>query len=150
MAVQRAAPPALRWVALFLLGCAGLGLTLGFRDQIRRNPPAWYTGGREKAATGAGLIEAKEAVPLDSVTTRPTLQVEDEEPAPKPKAEEPKPAEPADDTPAATPPAGGTETPRPKPAPTPAPKAEPPSQDPVGDLLDAHKKAPETPPTVPY
>lgn len=150
MAFQRATPPALRWVALFLAGCAVLGLTLGFRDQMRRNPPAWYTGGKEAVVPGAGLVEARDAVAIDPLAPapKPALQVEE---APKPKAEESKAdeavAEPVAQTPeekaaaAATPP-----TSRPKPPP---PKIEPSSEDPVGDLLES-QKAPTTPPNVPY
>jgi len=144
MAVQRAASPALGWVALFLVACAVLGLTLGFKDQIRRNPPAWYTGGREKAVAGSGLIEAKEATAFDPEAPQPALQVE-EETAPKPKAEDARTDDTSDEP--ATPPA---ETPRPKPATPPPPKIEPPAEDPVGDLLESQKNAPEAPPVVPY
>lgn len=155
MAFQRATPPALRWVALFLTGCAVLGLTLGFRDQIRRNPPAWYTGGTEKVVAGSGLVEAKEATAFDPEAPRPALQAEAE--AAKPKAEEEAKADEALDTPLTpTLPTTGTATaaapttPRPKPALPPPPKLDPPSEDPVGDLLEGQTKAPEPPPVVPY
>ncbi|ATQ44667.1 hypothetical protein [Caulobacter mirabilis] len=131
------------------MGCAVLGLTLGFRDQIRRNPPAWYTGAREKPVIGGDLIQAKEATPFDPNAQKPALQVVEEE-DPKPKAEEPKPAETAA---AETTPAAGAEAvaaPKPKTPATPAPKSEPQSDDPVGDLLESQKKPPETPPVVPY
>ncbi len=152
MASEQASSPVIRWVALFLLGCAVLGLTLGFRDQIRRNPPAWYTGAREKPVIGGDLIQAKEATPFDPNAQKPALQVTEEE-DPKPKAEEPKPAEAA--AAETTTPAAGAETtaataPRPKTSTTPAPKSEPQTDDPVGDLLESQKKAPETPPVVPY
>lgn len=160
MAYEQASSPVLRWVALFLVGCAVLGLTLGFRDQIRRNPPAWYTGAREKPIVGSGLIEAQEATPFDPNAQKPALQVVEEEEA-KPKTEEPKPedaaAAAADATGAAAdaPAAAGAPTttattPRPKAPTVPAPKLGPQSDDPVGDLLESQKKAPETPPVVPY
>lgn len=156
MASQQASSPVLGWVALFLVGCAVLGLTLGFRDQIRRNPPAWYTGAREKPVIGGGLIEAREATPFDPNAQKPALQVAEEE-EPKPKVEEPKPAETAEAdaaAPAATPigetPSAAATTPRPKAPTIPAPKLAPQSDDPVGDLLESQKKAPETPPVVPY
>jgi|GEM_PF-2727286 len=149
MAFERATSPALRWVAIFLAGCAVLGLTLGFRDQIRRNPPAWYTGAQEKAVAGGGLIDAQEAVAFDPQSPKPTLQT-DEAPKPKVETEESK-ADEAEDQPATTTPeekaADPAAAPKAKP---PAPKIEPPSEDPVGDLLEGQKKAPDAPPTVPY
>lgn len=155
MAVQRAASPTLGWVAFFLVACAILGLTLGFRDQIRRNPPAWYTGGSEKVVAGQGLVEAKEATAFDPEAPRPALQAETGTEAPKPKETEDAKADEALDEPLAPTPAP-TETvaaptpPRPKPATPPPPKLTPPSEDPVGDLLEGQTRAPEAPPTVPY
>lgn len=149
MAFERATPPALRWVAIFLAACAVLGLTLGFRDQMRRNPPAWYTGAQEKAVAGGGLIDAQEAVAFDPQAPKPALQI-DEAPKPAPQTEESKAAE-AEDQPAT--PAPEEKAPEPPAAPKakpPAPKIEPLSEDPVGDLLEGQKKAPEAPPTVPY
>lgn len=159
MASKQASSPVIGWVALFLVGCAVLGLTLGFRDQIRRNPPAWYTGAQEKPVIGGGLIEAQEATPFDPNAQKPALQVAEDEPKPKAEPEEPKPedaaAAAADATGAAAddPIASGatTTTPsRPKAPTVPAPKIAPSSDDPVGDLLESQNKAPEAPPVVPY
>lgn len=157
MAFDRAAPPALRWVALFLAVCAGLGLWLGFKDQMRRNPPAWYTGADEAvAAPGSSGSTARDAVAFDpNAPTRPLAAgpagAADDKPQAKPDE---KSADPAvtdgvatttDQPKALDIPA----PPKPKATPTPAPKSAPgPSEDPVGDLLEGQKPA-EGPP-VPY
>ena len=52
MEFERATPPALRWVVAFLAVCAAMGLWLGFKDQIRRNPPAWYSGAPDPTTPG--------------------------------------------------------------------------------------------------
>jgi len=155
-------PPALRWVAIFLAACGVLGLFLGFRDQIRKNPPGWYTGAEQVAVPLATPVDgAREAVAFDP-SDRSTASGPSSGPAPKsteakPAAEEPDAAdapttaEPATAKPlvptpaplAVPPPA----TPRPKAA-TPAPKAAP-SADPVGDILEGQKQS-ESPATVPY
>lgn len=155
-------PPALRWVAVFLAACGVLGLFLGFRDQIRKNPPGWYTGVEQAAAPLAAPVDgAREAVAFDpadrsatsasssgpapnATETRPA--VEETDAAESPTATEPATTKPLVPPPAplAVPPAA---TPRPK-ATTPAPKATP-SADPVGDILEGQKQ-PETPATVPY
>lgn len=141
MEYQSATPPALRWVAIFLAACAVLGLWLGFRDQIRRNPPDWYAGrapvDAPAMATGGGA-EIPEASPLAPDTAQPA-------PAPRPAA--PKPAETttADE-------AAGVATPGPEPAKprSPAAPVKPAAaSDPVGDILES-QKAPEAPATVPY
>lgn len=152
-------PPALRWVALFLAACAVLGLFLGFRDQIRKNPPGWYTGAEQVAtplpATADG---AREAVAFD-----PNAPQARSGPGPATTVAAPTPTPPktstvdAADTPDAAPPpaipTAAAATPRPKPAispPAPKPAARPAAQaDPVGDILEGQKQA-ETPPTVPY
>lgn len=155
-------PPALRWVAVFLAACGVLGLFLGFRDQIRKNPPGWYTGVEQAAAPLAAPVDgAREAVAFDpadrSATSAPSSgptpkatetrsAVEETDAAETPAATEPATTKPLLPPPAplAVPPAA---TPRPK-ATTPAPKATP-SADPVGDILEGQKQ-PETPATVPY
>jgi hypothetical protein len=158
-------PPALRWVALFLAACGVLGLFLGFRDQIRKNPPGWYTGAEQAAMPLTTPADgAREAVAFDP-SSRPLVTPTPSGPAVK--TTETKPAEDTADAadaaeaptgteataakPVATPPAPVTgppaATPRPK-APTPAPRAAPPA-DPVGDILEGQKQA-ETPATVPY
>ncbi|MCF8504665.1 MAG: hypothetical protein K9G59_07105 [Caulobacter sp.] len=153
-------PPALRWVALFLAACGVLGLFLGFRDQIRKNPPGWYTGVEQVAVPLTAPVDgAREAVAFDpsdrSATPAPSS-------GPAPKATETRPA--AEETDAADTPTAAESTIAkpivPPPAPlavppaTPRPKATPapktaPSADPVGDILEGQKQ-PETPATVPY
>lgn len=157
-------PPALRWVALFLAACAVLGLFLGFRDQIRKNPPGWYTGAEQVAVPFVSAPDgSREAVPFDPSVPRPA---QPSAPAPKKDAATAAAtddaAEPtvADDAPATdslapkvTPPPGAAQAqaqapaPRPKPAPV-APRPAPPS-DPVGDILEGQKQT-ETPAQVPY
>lgn len=165
MVFERATPPALRWVVAFLAVCAALGLWLGFKDQIRRNPPAWYTGAPDPATPGAqpGDATVRDATAFDpNASTRTT-------PSAAPALPQPKAAEEADDadgeaeaeeeaptaplivppvqTPSAQPSTAQPATPRPRPAPAP-PAARPgPAEDPVGDLLDPPSQ--NTPP-VPY
>ena len=145
-------PPALRWVALFLAACAVLGLFLGFRDQIRKNPPGWYTGAEQIATplpqTGDG---ARDAVAFDPSAARPAPAAAPVEKAPEAKTT--TPADTATETIAAPAPkiAPPVLTPAPKPRATaPAPKA-PPSADPVGDILEGQKRTenPDAAP-VPY
>ncbi|MDO8296689.1 MAG: hypothetical protein Q7T19_09660 [Caulobacter sp.] len=147
-------PPALRWVALFLAACAVLGLFLGFRDQIRKNPPGWYTGAEQVATplpqTGDS---AREAVAFEPSAASPAPAA-----APVEKAAEAKtttPAETATET--ITTPASKIAPPVPTPAPAPklkaaapAPRASP-SADPVGDILEGQKRTedPDAAP-VPY
>lgn len=138
---QTATPPALRWVAIFLAACAVLGLWLGFRDQIRRNPPDWYAGRApvDAPAMATGGRDIPEASPLapDAVV----------QPAAAPRPAAPKPAETTDtDEPADTA-TTAAEPPRPRAATAPA-KA-PATTDPVGDILES-QKTPEPPATVPY
>lgn len=155
-------PPALRWVALFLAACAVLGLFLGFRDQIRKNPPGWYTGAEQVAtplpATADG---AREAVAFDpnapqgasvaatAATTTATAE-KATRPTEDPAAESPPPPV---LVPTTQPVQIAPVTPRPKATPpTPAQKTPPrpaPSSDPVGDILEGQKQ-PETPVVVPY
>lgn len=155
-------PPALRWVALFLAACAVLGLFLGFRDQIRKNPPGWYTGAEQVAtplpATGQ---DAREAVAFDPSAPPPAPAT------PAPKAASTKATAPvetgaagtAPDTATAEPPAPKIAPPVVTPAPTPTPKVRatppalkaPPSADPVGDILEGQKQAePPAAAPVPY
>lgn len=152
-------PPALRWVAIFLAACAVLGLFLGFRDQIRKNPPGWYTGAEQVATPLTTPADgAREAVPFDPSAPGPRVTI----PAPAaatttPAAKAPEttttatPADAAAGTPAektVAPPAPST-TPAPKPRPAaPSPKAAP-AADPVGDILEGQKQT-ETPAAVPY
>ena len=140
-------PPALRWVAIFLAVCAVLGLFLGFRDQIRKNPPGWYTGAEQIATPLATPPDgAREAVPFDPNAPTAATAPRPSAPAGKTPAEaleEPAAATPADaaaapDTPAAKPIAPPVVTPGPAPKPksaATAPKAAP-SGDPVGDILE--------------
>lgn len=153
-------PPALRWVALFLAACAVLGLFLGFRDQIRKNPPGWYTGAEQVAAPLPATADgARDAVAFDPNAPRST-----DAPAPTaagsaPKAntaaadrasEVPPPpvlvptTEPVQIAPAAPRPKAATSSPAQKTPTRPAP-----SSDPVGDILEGQKQ-PETPVVVPY
>jgi hypothetical protein len=155
MASDTATPPALRWVALFLLLCAVLGLWMGFKDQIRRNPPDWYTGATSQdPGAPAGASGIRDATPFDPTTKAAPVE---QAAAPQPKAADAKPDEPADvvaggadaataTTAATTTPAAAA--PRPKTTTPAAPK--PSSDDPVGDILDGQKPAPDGPPTVPY
>lgn len=156
MATVVSTPPALRWVALFLAGCAVLGLYLGFRDQIRRNPPGWYTGVEQVAVpVGTATDGIREAAPFDPDAAAPATRDEPAAPKPESKAEaaEAAPAVPPptlDDAPVAmpppvAPPARTVETPsRPRPAPQPPAKA-PASDDPVGDILEGRTAEPQVP-----
>ncbi|MDP2260150.1 MAG: hypothetical protein Q8J89_10590 [Caulobacter sp.] len=161
MVFERATPPALRWVVAFLAVCAALGLWLGFKDQIRRNPPAWYTGAPDPATP---VAPPGDATIRDATAFDPNAPTQAAAPAPltraQPKAAEPDDAGDAVDAPPAPmiappilippvqPPAAQPAPPRPRPAPPPPPVARPtPSEDPVGDLLDP--PAQSTPP-VPY
>lgn len=152
-------PPALRWVATFLAACAVLGLFLGFRDQIRKNPPGWYTGAEQIAVPlVSGSDGSREAVPFDPNAPKAPLA---RTPAPVSKAPEAKPETPAD--PAASDGAVDAATNAPKTVappvltPLPAAKLKPtppatrpaPSGDPVGDILEGQKQS-ETPAAVPY
>lgn len=155
MAFDRAAPPALRWVAAFLALCAALGLWLGFKDQMRRNPPAWYTGAAEPmAGPGSPGSEAREAVAFDPNAPARPLGVQPASDAPAEKTEA-KAEEKTDDAAAdgavvaETKPLDVPAPPKPKAAPTPTPKSTP-SEDPVGDILDKQQPPADTPPTVPY
>lgn len=151
-------PPALRWVALFLAACAVLGLFLGFRDQIRKNPPGWYTGAEQIATPLATTTDgAREAVAFDPSAARPAPAATAA--APAPKAADTRAATPVDgETPADEPPAPKIAppvlTPTPTPAPMPKARATPPatkaapSADPVGDILEGQKQA-ETPAAAP-
>lgn len=158
-------PPALRWVALFLAACAVLGLFLGFRDQIRKNPPGWYTGAEQVAtplpATADG---AREAVAFDpnapqTTTAAPTTAApvktgkpaEDEADAEAPATSETPP--PPVLTPTTQPVQPTLAPAKPKPATPPPAAAKPttrpaPQADPVGDILEGQKQ-PEAP-VVPY
>lgn len=153
-------PPALRWVALFLAACAVLGLFLGFRDQIRKNPPGWYTGAEQVAtplpATADG---AREAVAFDPTAPRSTDAPAPTAPGSAPRADTAT-ADQATDVPPPPVLAPATEpvqiapaAPRPKAAtPSPAqktPTRPAPSSDPVGDILEGQKQS-ETPVVVPY
>lgn len=154
MTAVTSTPPALRWVALFLAACAVLGLFLGFRDQIRRNPPDWYTGAERAAAPLATMPDtAREAVAFDPALPPAPAEVA-ARPAPKAAAPPPESAD-APETDAASRPPPSIPPPvlTPAPAPklkavAPAPKS-PPSADPVGDILEGQKQA-ETPAVVPY
>jgi len=162
MAFERATPPALRWVLVFLGVCAALGLFMGFKDQIRRNPPAWYTGAPDPTVPGApaGPDGVREATAFDPNARAPVVQAA---PAPK-KSEEPDEDE-ADaaattqttqpETTATSPTAPTAANPSapaaPRPRPTPPVARPAPSEDPVGDMIDAPRPAPAQPqPDVPY
>lgn len=167
MVFERATPPALRWVLAFLGVCAALGLWLGFKDQIRRNPPAWYTGAPDPVVAGAPAADEagiREATPFDPSARSASQQAASAattEPKPPEKKDEPAAApedaagEPAADAaaPAVAPPAA-TQAPaapaRPRPA-TPTPSRPAPSADPVGDILDGQRPpAQPAPSDVPY
>lgn len=153
-------PPALRWVALFLAACAVLGLFLGFRDQIRKNPPGWYTGAEQIATPLATTTDgAREAVAFDPSAARPATGATATAATPVQKAVETPAATPVDsETPADEPPAPKIAPPvlTPPATPTPAPRARTtppatkaaPSADPVGDILEGQKQA-ETPAAAP-
>lgn len=154
-------PPALRWVALFLAACAVLGLFLGFRDQIRKNPPGWYTGAEQVAVPLSSTPDgAREAVPFDPSAQRAASpsdappQRAAEAPATTPAVDATDPAVDATST-AETPapktvaPPVLTPTPAPKLRPAPAAPRTPPPSDPVGDILEGQKQT-ETPAQVPY
>ena len=164
METERAAPPALRWVVAFLAICGALGLWLGFKDQIRRNPPAWYTGAPDPVTPGAGPGDAviRDATAFDpdaaarpdpaTTAARPQPKAsetgETAEPAEADTAVTPAPASPTASTPATSPaatPAAQPAPPRPRPAPAPRPA---PSEDPVGDLLESPPA--QSAPPVPY
>jgi hypothetical protein len=166
MVFERAAPPALRWVVAFLAICAVLGLWLGFKDQIRRNPPAWYTGAPDPVTPG---VQPGDTTIRDATAFDPNAPTQASAPAQaaqaRPKAAEPEDAgdegeaapapaiaPPVLPPPAATPviqPAAQPAPPRPRPAPTPPAARPAASEDPVGDLLDPPSSSPSTPP-VPY
>lgn len=147
-------PPALRWIALFLAACAVLGLFLGFRDQIRKNPPGWYTGAEQIATPLAPASDgAREAVPFDpdtptplappspAATTTPLAKAPETTTAPLPDAA--APAGPTAHKPVVSSPA--VTKPR---VVAPAPRTTA-TGDPVGDILEGQKQT-ETPVTVPY
>lgn len=165
METERAAPPALRWVVAFLAICGALGLWLGFKDQIRRNPPAWYTGAPDPVTPGAGSGDAviRDATAFDpDAATRPdpattaarpqskaTETDETVETTETDSAETPAPATPSASTPTTSPAATPAAQPAPpRPRPTPAPRSAP-SDDPVGDLLEAPGPS-QGQPQVPY
>jgi hypothetical protein len=153
-------PPALRWVALFLAACAVLGLFLGFRDQIRKNPPGWYTGAEQVATPLISPADgAREAVPFDPNAPKAEPASRPSAPAAKTPAEAleaPGDATPTDAAPVTEAPAAKAVAP-PVLTPTPAPKLKPaapaqkaaPTGDPVGDILEGQKQS-ETPAAVPY
>lgn len=164
MVFERATPPALRWVVAFLAICAVLGLWLGFKDQIRRNPPAWYTGAPDPVTPGA---QPGDAVIREATAFDPNAPTRDAAPASTAQAQPKTPAKTDDATdedaapgasltapsagtpPAPTPvPTAQPAAPRPRPAPPPAARPAP-SEDPVGDLLDPPSPSQGTPP-VPY
>lgn len=162
MVFERATPPALRWVVAFLAVCAVLGLWLGFKDQIRRNPPAWYTGAPDPVTPGAqpGDAVIRDATAFDpNAPTRAPASASTPQAQPKAptKAEDAEDADAAPETPPiappvlsppATTPAPSAQPAAPRPRPAPPPAARPaPSEDPVGDLLDPPAQG--TPP-VPY
>ncbi|MFZ5668153.1 MAG: hypothetical protein ACOY4K_01530 [Pseudomonadota bacterium] len=154
MATVVSTPPALRWVALFLAGCAVLGLYLGFRDQIRRNPPGWYTGadpvGAPALTTADGI---REAAPIDAEAARPFAQTPEGPAATRPaeaadEAEGPAVPPPTIDGPPVAPPPQIAQPARPPPpapeAPT-RPRPAAPAADPVGDILESQKAEPQVP-----
>ena len=164
MVFERATPPALRWVVAFLAVCAVLGLWLGFKDQIRRNPPAWYTGAPDPVTPGAQPGDAvireatafdpnaptQDAAPASTAQAQPktpakTDDATDEDAAPDASLTAPSAATPPAPTPAPT---AQPAAPRPRPAPPPAARPAP-SEDPVGDLLDPPAPS-QGAPTVPY
>lgn len=157
-------PPALRWVALFLAACAVLGLFLGFRDQIRKNPPGWYTGAEQVATPLPETADgAREAVAFDPNAPQPTTTAAPATPITAPaakagtSAEDRTAAQQASEVP--PPPVlvpltqAASVTPKPKAAaPSPvqkAPTRAAPPSDPVGDILEGQKQA-EAPAVVPY
>lgn len=155
-------PPALRWVAIFLAACAVLGLFLGFRDQIRKNPPGWYTGAEQVAVPLPSTPDtARDAVAFDPSAKTPAAPVAvsgapEARTSPQTPAETAAPADAnADPVPVPPPPPAKVIAPpvmtpaapaKPRPTPRPAP-----SSDPVGDILEGQKQA-ETPApaAVPY
>lgn len=140
-------PHALRWVVLFLAACAVLGLFLGFRDQIRKNPPGWYTGAEQIATPLAPVADgAREAVAFDPAAGSDATATPVTVPSPKVETPAAAPAE-TTDTPAtkpSVPPAS-----RPKPDSPSAPKSQAPA-DPVGDILEGQKQTEPAAPPVPY
>lgn len=167
MVFERATPPALRWVVAFLAVCAALGLWLGFKDQIRRNPPAWYTGAPDPVVPG---VQPGDAVIRDATAFDPNAPTRGKAPAATatPQAKIPEKADDADDEdaepetpliapPVLTPPSTTPAAPaapaaqpapqRPRPAPPPASRPAP-SDDPVGDLLEPPSS--QGAPPVPY
>ena len=156
METERAAPPALRWVVAFLAICGAMGLWLGFKDQIRRNPPAWYTGAPDPVKPGAG---PGDAVIRDATAFDPNADARPD-PAttaarPQSKATETDETAETTEADAAETPAPGASTPTTSPAATPAAQPAPPrprpapSEDPVGDLLEAPGPS-QGQPQVPY
>lgn len=162
MVFERATPPALRWVVAFLAVCAVLGLWLGFKDQIRRNPPAWYTGAPDPVTPGAQPGDAvireatafdpnaptRAAAPASTVQAQPKTLAKTDDAADADTAPETPPIAPPVLTPPAATPSAQPAAPRPRPAPPPAARPAP-SEDPVGDLLDPPAPSQGTPP-VPY
>lgn len=165
METERAPPPALRWVVAFLAICGALGLWLGFKDQIRRNPPAWYTGAPDPVTSGAGPGDAviRDATAFDpdavarpdpaTTAARPQSKATETDEAAETteadSAETPPPPTPSTPTPTTSPaatPAAQPGPPRPRPTPAPRPA---PSEDPVGDLLEAPGPS-QGQPQVPY
>lgn len=157
MTAVTATPPALRWVALFLAACAVLGLFLGFRDQIRKNPPGWYTGAERIAAPLPSTPDgARDAVPFDPDAPQPTVTMTTEPAArtPATRADDARDTDTQGESGKAAPKiAAPVQTPAPaaapkaRPAPPPTPKPAP-SADPVGDILESQK--PPEPAVVPY
>lgn len=149
-------PPALRWVALFLAACAVLGLFLGFHDQIRKNPPGWYTGAEQIATPLPPTADgAREAVAFDPAAGKPAS---DGDTSATPatvsltKVEAPV-TKPAGSTDAAatsaTRSAATSPVTRPRPSASPMPKSQAPT-DPVGDILEGQKQTEPPSPAVPY
>ena len=59
-----------------MAACAVLGLFLGFRDQIRKNPPGWYTGAEQIATPLTTPADgAREAVAFDPKTGAQTVSL---------------------------------------------------------------------------
>ncbi len=115
----------MRWVVLFLMGCALLGFFMGLKGALPRGEPGSIDSGPPAAPTDGVVIEA---APLEEAIVTPPAEDEEKAEAPKPeeKAEEPKAPEPKVLAP-----------------PPPAPKEEPPPADPVGDLLEAPAPPPD-------
>jgi hypothetical protein len=118
-----------RGVMVFLAGCAVLGFITGLRGAM---PPAEadYDSGAPLSTASGVVVEAS---PMSDAPP-PAPVEEDAEQAEEDEAAAEEPAREEEPEPEPTPPP-------PRPAPAPAPKAEPreepPSSDPVGDLLTA-------------